>query len=160
MSDALALTPAGSTPGLFILFAPDGRIEALYRGTAAEAALQAARGWRILGPVAGPADPAADLALDPAVQYVDPETATLRERPACPAEIDRTKIAADGAEVVTLSGLPVPATVIVARDGLNRARVIAVPDGELVWDTDLPGTYTFTVQGWPWRDGLFTVTAR
>jgi hypothetical protein len=110
----------------------------------------------VLGPVAGPAG----SAPDPSIQYVDPATATLCDRPACPARPDRTEIVTGGTGAVTLSGLPVPASVRVTREGTGRSQVIPVPDGELVWDTDLPGTYTLTVQSWPFRDGVFRVTAR
>lgn len=97
----------------------------------------------------GGSDPArhfvATLGGEPAVQ----------ERPAMQARADRTAVAADGVDEATLTGLPDPCTITVdADDPDTETSVHEVAGGGFVFAAETPGTYSVTVDHWPflpWR---------
>lgn len=53
----------------------------------------------------------------------------------------------------TLTGLPIPATVIIGADRYE------VDDGDVELDFPLPGTYRVRVEAWPYQDWETEVTA-
>lgn len=85
-------------------------------------------------------------------QYV--ANGVLTNKAAGVAAIDRTSVAADGVDFVTLSNLPQPCTVQV-----NAARY-PVPDGVLQLTFNQPGAYTVTVSAAPFLDQGFQVAAQ
>jgi hypothetical protein len=77
----------------------------------------------------------------------------ITPRPSMPITQDRTTITADGDEVMTLSGLPIPCTVRI------KGNVYDVPDGVLEWATLMPATYPITVEAFPYLNWEGEVTA-
>lgn len=78
---------------------------------------------------------------------------TPKKRPPQNTRQSKAKIAPDGVEVVTLSGLPVPCRVEVGVDEYE------VTDGVFEWGTRRAGTYPLRVVAFPFLDWEGTVTA-
>lgn len=77
------------------------------------------------------------------------------ERPACPGYLERDPVAANDIDVARISGIPAGALVTVVeteQSAYNNATFI-----EFTFDT--PGTYTVTVEAFPYLDGEFTIHA-
>ncbi|MDG3442479.1 hypothetical protein [Nitrospirillum amazonense] len=74
-------------------------------------------------------------------------------RPAMPCVADTLEIAADGADAVSLTGLPTGSTV--ALDG----QVATAHDGTMAITTTLPGTHQVLIICWPYRDLTLEITA-
>lgn len=82
--------------------------------------------------------------FSPATQYVC--GGTVIDRPTSQAVCDRSEIAADGQDVATISGLPVPCTMQVS--GPVSAE-IEVTDESLEFTAAIPGEYRITVEAFP-----------
>lgn len=74
-------------------------------------------------------------------------------RPIMQVHQGKTTITAHGDDLMTLSGLPKPSTVMVGAEAYN------VPDGVLEWATLMPGTYRIRIEAWPYLDWESEVTA-
>jgi len=89
--------------------------------------------------------------------YVDVATETVRRREPCPGDLDRPKVAADGTDTATISGLPEPCGVEVV-SGQTRVRR-TVEDGVIEIAVDTPATYEVTVEAWPHLPTTFRIEA-
>lgn len=108
-----------------------------------------ARPWRVVWP-----EP-----LDGAETYLDlsGEVPVPRAREDFPADFDKTRIAADGADAATIV-LPGPARVTVS--GPDGAQAMPVEDGAFEFAAAVPGDYAITIVAHPrWRDLRTTITA-
>lgn len=87
--------------------------------------------------------------------YVDVAASppAAKERPPQSTRQDRKNIAADGSEIMTLSGLPVPCRVEVNGESYE------VDDGIFEWGTRRAGEYALRVVAFPFLDWEGTVTA-
>jgi len=74
-------------------------------------------------------------------------------RPAMEAVADKAQITADGADTVTITGLPVPCVATI--DGTDYS----VDDGSLTFATTEPGLHEITIVAWPYLDGVFAIRA-
>jgi hypothetical protein len=71
-------------------------------------------------------------------------------RPAMNVVADKLEVVADGADVVTVTGIPIGAAVtIYGPSGVEGRHV--VEDGELVFDAQEPGTFSFVFERFPER---------
>lgn len=86
-------------------------------------------------------------------QYVNTAKRRVENRPKISATVSKSVILADGADIASISGLPQPCTVTL---GGHRYRV---EDGVFGFTTDVPGTFSLTVQAWPYLDAEFIVEA-
>jgi alpha-D-ribose 1-methylphosphonate 5-triphosphate diphosphatase PhnM len=68
----------------------------------------------------------------------------ITPRPSMRITQDTSTITADGADTMTLSGLPAPCTVTIGNT------VYDVPDGELEWGTLMPATSQIKVESFPY----------
>lgn len=93
---------------------------------------------------------------DQATQYVvDGEFA---DRPASPATCDKSTVAADGVEEVTLGNLEADWTIRAAtRNGTIYFGPFSGSDLAITFSA--PGTYELRVMHWPSQDAIFTVVA-
>lgn len=90
--------------------------------------------------------------------YITGSPAAVTDRPTPSCTIDKTSIAANGADTATLSGIPVGASVRVT-DG-NGTTDYTVNDGVLEITADAPGTITATVTAaFPYKPLTVTVNA-
>ena len=71
-------------------------------------------------------------------------------RPDMDPAFDKTRIAADGIEIITLSNLPDPCRIVYAGPGF--AEEGEVSGGSVEFTTDASGTHTVTVSAWPYLD--------
>lgn len=90
---------------------------------------------------------------DDLTQYVDTAKRRVENRPKISATVSKSVILADGADIASISGLPQPCTVTL---GGQR---YWVEDGVFGFTTDVPGTFSLTVQAWPYLDAEFIVEA-
>ena len=90
---------------------------------------------------------------DPQAEYVDLATLQPVAKTVLGASLSASSVAADGVSEVTLSGLPVPFTVMINGDD------VIVDDGSLEFSTDTPGEYTIMCQSAQYLTESFTVYA-
>lgn len=94
---------------------------------------------------------------------VDPDTHYLpggvpTERPACPAALDRSTIAADGEDAATLSGIPAGSEVRVSVDGIEQP--VVVEGDTLTLTCDEPASIEIVIEPpFPARRGIYHVQA-
>lgn len=89
-------------------------------------------------------------------QYVDPATKTILDKPSfvgLPASID---CVANGVDVSTISGLPVPTRAVITGPVNSEVTVV---DTTLELTFDLPGTYTVELSSLNTLDGEVTINA-
>lgn len=89
-----------------------------------------------------------------ATQYVHVGTGVVVGKQPIYASISKTEIRADGADAVTVSGLPVPCTVTVER------AVYEVDDGVFEFTVDQPGDYPIRIDALHRLPKQLTVTAQ
>jgi hypothetical protein len=85
--------------------------------------------------------------------YYDIENDLLLERPAITATPDKTSMLADGVDTVTITGLPVPCTIVIDETSYE------VPDGSFAFSTTLAGTYIISIDNFPYLPISWEVTA-
>ena len=78
---------------------------------------------------------------------------TVVPRPAIATTVSKTIVAADGVDVVSISNLPVPCTMIA------QGQEIAVADGVVDLTFDLAGDFLIKVVAWPYLDYEVTIHA-
>lgn len=71
-------------------------------------------------------------------QYVDTRTGEVKEKPNLPVEVDKTTMAADGIDTVTLANLP-ESVVLMEYSHYN------IDDGLFEFTVDLPGEYLIKI---------------
>lgn len=92
--------------------------------------------------------------FDEAVSYlVDGQMA---DRPESEATCDRTDITADGHDIATISGLPVPCSVWITGPVMATADV---DEGAIEFSASVPGEYRITVEAFPVRRYEVTIHA-
>lgn len=100
-------------------------------------------------------------AFSGATHWVD--AGVVMERPAMPTAVDKTTIAADGADVATISGVPAGATIVVYTafdDGTRlRSSYYDVTDGVFEVLSMSPARMTIEVRIFPYLDGRIEVVA-
>lgn len=105
---------------------------------------------------------AVEVDSDPNTQYVQAlsESPTVLDRPNLQVSIDKTSIIADGADYLTLTGLPDPCEIIVdAPDPTVETTITEVSGGGFEFEADTPGTYTIEVRRFPFLPLKIEVTA-
>lgn len=86
-------------------------------------------------------------------QYVNTAKRRVESRPTINGAVSKNPFVADGVDTSCISGLPQPCTVTL---GGQR---YWVEDGVFGFTTDVPGTFSLTVQAWPYLDAEFIVEA-
>lgn len=94
-------------------------------------------------------------AVNSATHYLDPADPSRRiERPEMTLTVNKTTIAADGADELVITGIPTGALVTVP--GFHGA----VDDGTVVYTTAYPGPFRVRVDRFPYRPQEIEVNAR
>ena len=86
-------------------------------------------------------------------RYID-ENEVIRDRPKMSPQTDKEVVAADGVDVVTISGLPTPCVAEIGE------QTVTVEDGVLELTFDTPGDYLVKLSAHPYVNGEVTVYAR
>ncbi len=96
---------------------------------------------------------------DSTVHYYD--DGKIKDRPDCPAWIDKNKIEADGSDSIILSGVPDAAKVTIIGDRVAVMASDSHMEGDDIEITcDTAGIYRINILCWPEKDKIlkFTVT--
>lgn len=93
-------------------------------------------------------------ACDPATQYWDNALGVLVERPDMGLTINKTQIIADGHDEAVILNIPQGATVTWPDDYRHTLN-----DGAVVFTIDLAGTYTLTIEKFPFKDEAIEIEA-
>lgn len=94
---------------------------------------------------------------DPALYYVTGSPPSITLRPASLCVLSKAAILANGADIATITNIPVGANVVV--HDINGMHRYTVTDGVLEITADAPGAIRVTIESFPARDFSATVTA-
>ena len=122
--------------------------------------------WRYDGPDPAGQVPADHDYIEASGDYDDREfyvaAGAIVPRPPCQAVANKTTIAADEIDTVTISGIPDGAIVLVVFSDEADAETLyndEVTDNEMVITVGLPGLYTVTIESFPAQTGGFAIVA-
>lgn len=87
-------------------------------------------------------------------QYVDVDTAEIRNKHTIQARFNKTTILGDGVDSIIIANLPIPSTVTL--DGVRYE----VDDGEFEFTVDMPGEYAIKIKALHHLAFETTVTAQ
>jgi len=103
-----------------------------------------------------------DVASDPQIHYVSIQDGIpqIQERPPVPYKIDRSTVAANGVDFVTISGLHDPCTIVIDDpDPLVETVTETVTGGGFEFSADTIGVYTIQISKFPFLPLTFQITA-
>lgn len=91
--------------------------------------------------------------LDPHARYVDVATGEPQDRPTVAVTIDKTAIAADGADTATITGVPIGAMVTIGGE------THAVDDGVIELQTLFVGRHRLVIDPFPAQEIVVAIDA-